>query len=93
MVRSPNGVLEDFARFWAAGQPAYEPANIRAPTLLVVGDWDVVTPPAMARGLYDHLVNARERRLVLLSEGTHFLVIEKHRMRLLREVQNFLDES
>jgi len=28
-----------------------------------------------------------------LSEGTHFLVIEKHRMRLLREVQNFLDES
>jgi len=93
VVRSPNGVLEDFARFWTAGPPAYEPANIRAPTLLIVGDWDVITPPTMARGLYDHLVNARERRLVLLSEGTHFLVIEKHRLRLLREVQNFLDES
>jgi len=93
VVRSPNGVLEDFARLWAAGQPAYEPANIRAPTLLIVGDWDVVTPPAMAQGLYDRLTQARERRLVRLSEGTHFLVIEKHRMRLLREVQNFLDES
>ena len=93
VVRSPNGVLEDFASMWAAGQPTYQPANIRAATLLIVGEWDVITPAAMAQGLYERLVNARERRLVLLSEGTHFLVIEKHRMRLLREVQNFLDES
>ena len=46
----------------------------------------------MALGLNGALVNARERRLVIMSEATHFMVIEKHRMRLIREVQNFLDE-
>ena len=91
-VRAPNGALEDFAKFWAAGKPTYQPADIRAVTLLVVGEWDAITPPAMALGLNSALVNARERRLVLMSEGTHFMAIEKHRMRLIREVQNFLDE-
>lgn len=93
VVRSPNGVLQDFTEIWAAGKTAYDPANIRAPVLLVVGEWDVVTPPAMALGLYGKLEAARERRLVLMSEGTHFMAIEKHRLRLLREVQNFLDEK
>jgi hypothetical protein len=47
----------------------------------------------MAQTLYGLLTSAAERRLVLLSEGTHFLAVEKHRFRLMREVQNFLDES
>jgi len=94
VVRSPNGVLQDFAELWAAGKPgAYDPARIRAPTLLVVGEWDVVTPPAMAQALYPLLSGARERRLIQFSEATHFMVIEKHRERLVREVQNFLHEQ
>lgn len=93
VVRSPNGVLKDFADIWAAGKTAYDPAKIRAPTLLVVGEWDAITPPAMAFGLYVKLTSARDRRLVLMSEGTHFMSIEKHRLRLMREVQNFLDEK
>jgi len=92
VVRSPNGVMQDFAELWAQGKPTYDPAAIRAPTLLVVGEWDVVTPPLMAQTLYSQLVNARERRFVLMSEGTHFMPIEKHRMRLIREVQNFIEE-
>lgn len=92
VVRSPNGVLQDFEELWAAGKPSYDPAKIRAPTLLAVGDWDVVTPPAMAHGLYAQLTNARERRLIQFSEATHFLMIETHRLRLIREVSNFLDE-
>lgn len=92
VVRSPNGVMQDFEELWAAGKPAYDPAKIRAPTLLLAGEWDVVTPPAMAQGLFTQLTNARERRLIQFSEATHFLIIEKHRMRLIREVQNFLDE-
>lgn len=94
VVRSPNGVLQDFAELWAAGKSgAYDPAGIRAPTLLVVGEWDVVTPPSMAQALFARLTNARERRLIQFSEATHFLVIEKHRERLVREVQNFLHEQ
>jgi pimeloyl-ACP methyl ester carboxylesterase len=92
VVRSPNGVMQDFNDAWAAGSPTYDPAKIRAPTLLIVGDWDAITPPSMAQGLYSKLVNVRDRRLILLSEGTHFMPIEKHRMRLIQEVQNFLDE-
>jgi hypothetical protein len=46
----------------------------------------------MAHGLFTQLTNARERRLIQFSEATHFLIIEKHRMRLIGEVQNFLDE-
>jgi len=93
VVRAPNGALQDFAELWALGKPNYDPAAIRAPTLLIVGEWDVVTPPLMAQTLYGQLVNASERRLVLLSEATHFMPIEKHRMRLIREVANFLQEQ
>jgi len=92
VVRAPNGVMQDFAELWAQGKPTYDPAAIRAPTLLIVGEWDVVTPPQMAQALYTKLVNARERRYVLMSEGTHFMPIEKHRLRLVREVQNFLED-
>jgi len=94
VVRSPNGVLQDFAELWAAGKPgAYDATRIRAPTLLVVGEWDVVTPPSMAQALFARLANARERRLIQFSEATHFMIIEKHRARLVREVQNFLHEQ
>ncbi len=93
VVRSPNGVMRDFDESWAAGKPTYDPAKIRAPTLLLVGDWDAITPPAMAQGLYEQLTNAVERRLVRFSEATHFMIIEKHRLRLFNEVQNFLDQA
>jgi pimeloyl-ACP methyl ester carboxylesterase len=92
VVRSPNGVMRDFNDSWAAGKPTYDAAKIRAPTLLLAADWDAVTPPAMAQGLYEQLTNASERRLVRFSEATHFMIIEKHRSRLFMEVQNFLDQ-
>jgi len=91
VVRSPNGVLQDFED-WAAGKPTYDPAMIQAPTLLLVGEWDVITPPAMAQALFTQLTHAPERRLIQFSEATHFMIIEKHRLRVLREVRNFLDE-
>ena len=94
VVRSPNGVLRDFAELWADGKAgAYDPSRIRAPTLLVVGEWDVITPPAMAQALFTRLANTRERRLIQFSEATHFLIIEQHRERLIREVENFLREQ
>ena len=92
VVRSPNGVLRDISRLWAAGTASYDPALIRAPTLLVVGEWDAITPPAMASELFARLVNAPQKRLVLLSAGTHCMGIQKNRMQLIRAVQTFLDE-
>jgi len=91
-LRSPNGVMKDFGEFWAAGKPTYDPAAIRAPTLLVVGEWDGVTPPSMAQDIFPRLTGAKYRRLVILSGGSHAMLMEKNRMHLIREVQHFLEE-
>ena len=93
ILRSPNGVMKDFTEIWGAGRAAYDPAAIRAPTLLAVGEWDVVTPPTMAIALYPRLTGAADRRLVLMSEATHFMALEAHRARLFRTVQDFLEEN
>ena len=92
VLRAPNGVMKDLGEFWAAGKPTYDPTAILAPTLLVVGEWDVITPPTMAQEIFKRLTAARNRRLVLLSEGSHFMSFEKNRMHLIREVQHFLEE-
>jgi pimeloyl-ACP methyl ester carboxylesterase len=91
-IRSPNGVMKDFAEFWAMGKPTYDPLAIRAPTLVIVGGWDATTPPAMAQELFKQLTNARDRRVVVMSEGSHSMSLEKNRLRLFREVQHFLEE-
>jgi pimeloyl-ACP methyl ester carboxylesterase len=91
-VRSPNGALKDLRDIWGAGRPSYDAAAIRASTMLVVGEWDGVTPPAMAQELFKQLVNAKHRRLVLMSEASHFMAIEKHRMQLVSAVQGFLEQ-
>jgi len=47
----------------------------------------------MAQEVFSKLTNAPYRRLEMLSEGTHAVSLEKHRMHLIEQVQNFLDES
>jgi pimeloyl-ACP methyl ester carboxylesterase len=91
-LRAPNGVIQDGQEFWSAGKPMYDPARITSPVLLVVGEWDRDTPPYMAQTLFPLLVNAKWKRLTMLSEGTHTIAMEKNRMLLLRTVQQFLEE-
>lgn len=49
--------------------------------------------PKEIRALCGHqtLVNAQPKRLVIIGEGTHGVMMEKNRMQLFREV--FLDEG
>ena len=91
-VRAPNGVELDGREYWSAGKPLYNPANIRVPTMLIVVEWDADTPVYMAQTLFPKLVNAEPKRLVMIGEGTHGVMMEKNRMQLFREVQLFLDE-
>ena len=91
-LRAPNGVVQDGQEFWSAGKASYDPSRITAPVLLVVGEWDRDTPPYMAQTLFPLLVNARWKRLTMLSEGTHTIAMEKNRILLLRTVQQFLEE-
>jgi pimeloyl-ACP methyl ester carboxylesterase len=93
VVRAPNGVLHDSALYWARGIHYYDPASIRVPVLLIVGEWDVDTPPSMSLALFERLSAAPAKRLVLIGAGTHSLLMEPNRMALFRAVQLFLDEA
>ncbi|MEI6547600.1 MAG: alpha/beta fold hydrolase [Burkholderiales bacterium] len=92
VVRAPNGVIADAMRQAATGRMDWDPAEIRVPVLLIVAEWDRDTPVEMARELFALMVNAPRKRYIELGEGTHMVIMEKHRMQLIDEVQLFLDE-
>lgn len=91
-VRAPNGVIEDLRKYWMSGKAHYDPANIPVPTLLLVAEWDADTPTYMAQAVFASLKNTPLKRLVMIGEGTHSIVMEKNRLQLFREVQLFLEE-
>lgn len=92
VIRAPNGSTQDTRDFFGAGKMQYDPANVRVPTLLVVAEQDADTPPDMARGYFERLTAAPYKRLIVIGDGTHTVMLEKNRMQLFREVQLFLDE-
>jgi len=57
VIRAPNGV---FVELQTPGEwvPPYDPAAIKAPTLLIKAEWDADTPSYMAQTLFPLLVNA-----------------------------------
>ncbi|OSI79112.1 alpha/beta hydrolase [Bradyrhizobium canariense] len=93
VVRAPNGVVQDGMEFSGAGKPYYDPSKITVPTLLVGAEWDKDAPPYMAQALFPLLVNAPDKRYVLLAEGTHSISLERNRLKLFEAVQAFLDEA
>ncbi len=93
VLRAPNGVVKDVRERWSAGAPFYDPARIPVPTLVVHAEWDQDTPWAEAQAVFHKLTQAPRRRLVEIGEGTHTVIMEKNRIQLFREVQNFLDED
>jgi len=93
VLRAPNGTVADSQEFWTKGKPMYDPGRITAPTLVVIGEWDHDTPPIMAQTVFSLLTNSPGKRLVMLPEATHHLMLEKNRMMLFRAVQAFLDEA
>lgn len=93
VLRAPNGVVQDSRDYWQSGKPFYDPAKITAPVLLVVAEWDRDTPPALATALFPLLVNSPGKRLVMLAEGTHSIIMERNRGALFQAVQVFLEEA
>jgi pimeloyl-ACP methyl ester carboxylesterase len=89
-VRAANGLLVDAFKYWEADTRYYDPSAIAAPTLLVVGDWDVDTPAYMAQAILTRL-GSPQKRLVIIGEGTHHLMLERNRRQMFREIQVFLD--
>jgi pimeloyl-ACP methyl ester carboxylesterase len=91
-LRAPNGVVLDSREYWSAGRSNYDPAKVTVPLQIVVGEWDNDTPVGMAQTLFPLFVNAPWKRLTLIGEGTHSLLMERNRLLLFRTVQQFLEE-
>ena len=91
VLRAPNGVVRDSREYWSAGRPLYDPAGITAPTVIMVGEWDRDTPPALGLTLFSLLKNARNKRFALMGEATHTALMERNRMALFEPVQLFLE--
>jgi pimeloyl-ACP methyl ester carboxylesterase len=89
-VRVPSGPLADIDLAWS-GAITYDPALIRAPTLIIRGEWDDVTTNADASRLYSSLRNAPIKRDVVVNRGTHVMHLEESRFQLYSEVQAFLE--
>jgi hypothetical protein len=49
--------------------------------------------PRSGGGYFARLTNVPYKRFVEIGEGTHSIIIEKNRMRLFREVMEFLREA
>lgn len=92
VVRAPNGVVEDGQKYWGADTRYYDPSKIRGPVLLIHADWDIEAPAYMSQALFARLTGTTARRYVIVGQGTHFVMMERNRMQLFREVQLFLDE-
>lgn len=93
VVRAPNGVLLDVARYWRENKPTFEPEKITVPVLLVVGEWDQDTPPRLAQTLFPLLKNAPWKELAMIGEATHTVMMEKNRQQLFDIVQMFLERK
>jgi len=83
VLRSPAGVVQDNRTYWTR-QAILRPERIKVPTLVVVAEWDQVTPSQAAQALFHKLPSSPNKRLVEIGEGTHFVMLEKNRMQLSR---------
>ncbi len=93
VLRAPGGTVADTREIWTAAQkPFYDPREITVPVLIAVAEWDRDNPPSLAQTLFPLLVNAPYKRLVMLAEGTHTIMLEKNRIDLFNAVQQFLEE-
>jgi pimeloyl-ACP methyl ester carboxylesterase len=88
-VRAPNGCLADILAS-ADGDPAYDPAAVTTPTLVVRGTADHTSVRSDAVGVYDRLGGSPGRHAYAEVEGgTHFVHLEPPRTRLFEPVRAF----
>jgi pimeloyl-ACP methyl ester carboxylesterase len=89
-VKTPGGAFQDIFDAWA-GRLAYDPGLIRAPVMLIRGEWDSYCTDADARWLFDALKASPLRRDVKIARATHLMHLEETRYALYREAQAFLE--
>ena len=92
-LRAPSGVVKDVLAHNANQTPPYDPGAIRAPSMIVVGEWDRETRPEHGREVFARLCNTAERRYVIVGGATHSMLLENRRGELYSIVDGFLKEG
>ena len=90
-IKFPNGRQADLASI-AQGRFTYDPSLIRAPTLIVMGEWDEIATFAGAEWLLQSLRQAPQRRLVVIGHASHTIQFEKERTQLYHVLTEFFNE-
>ncbi len=89
-MKAPTGVMKDFMHYSSTGEDWYDPGKITAPTLVVVGEFDMETTPEQCREVFSRLTSSPEKRMTIIGNGTHSLLLENHRRELGQVVSRFL---
>ncbi|RAJ77276.1 heme-degrading monooxygenase HmoA [Chitinophaga dinghuensis] len=91
-VRFPAGSFQDVADLMH-GKSYYNPAEIKAPTLIIRGEWDAYPNHTDAEKLFTSLEHTSEKRYVVIGKGTHVMHLENNRFQLYQEVLTFLQNG
>ena len=91
-VRVPTGRQADQAAV-VSGRFIYDPNEIKAPTMIIMGEWDEIATFAGAEWLLHSLHHATSRKLVVLGHGSHTIQYEMEREQLYRELAAFLQQQ
>lgn len=86
--RCPAGALADLVSVFN-GHPLYDASALTMPTMLVRGADDTTSTDSDARALLA-AIPARDKRYCVIDPGSHFLLLEKNRHRLVEALRDFL---
>ena len=90
-VLTPSGPVADIGASWS-GQRVFDAAAIKAPTLIVRGEWDSLCTDRDALALNSAL-GAAVKEDVKIERATHLMHLEAGRTELHRRVNDFLRQT
>ena len=70
VLRAPTGVIEDYMRVRNSGEDWYDPGQITASVLVVVGELDEETTSAQGQQLFTRLTAAATKELCVIGQCT-----------------------
>ncbi|GLH75933.1 alpha/beta hydrolase [Bradyrhizobium sp. SSBR45G] len=91
-IRAPSGAVQDVRVHWTADDPFYDPGTIACPVLVLAAEWDVDVRFDVAQDLFVRLERASYKRLVVIGQGTHMILMERNRRQAFDAVIGFLEE-